>query len=81
MNTEPDMDPVCWRMLRIKLRLENLIDSSTTAKNADLRDILQSVKTFLKNHCDHQYVRDYIDITPDRGMTVIYCELCETVFE
>lgn len=27
--------------------------------------------------CEHEYVEDYIDITPDRSEKIIYCEICE----
>jgi len=64
-----------------KLRLERLVDHTSTANNQDLLEILSLIKQFLKKHCRHHFVRDYVDITPDRGMTVVYCELCETVSE
>ena len=34
----------------------------------------------LKNdniNCNHQFVRDLIDITPDKSMEITYCILCE----
>ena len=27
--------------------------------------------------CDHEWIDDYIDITPDRSMPITYCEKCE----
>ena len=27
--------------------------------------------------CDHEFVRDLIDITPDKSMEITYCILCE----
>lgn len=29
------------------------------------------------NKCEHQFVRDLIDITPDKSMEITYCILCE----
>ena len=29
------------------------------------------------NECKHVWIRDLIDIDPDRSMEIIYCELCE----
>lgn len=74
-------DVVCEGVLKIKWRLEGLLGHSQTAKNNDLRDIMKSVKSFLKKHCKHHFIRDYVDITPDRGMTVIYCDICESCWD
>ena len=30
-----------------------------------------------KENCNHIFVTDLIDITPDYSMEIIYCELCE----
>lgn len=30
-----------------------------------------------KYKCDHEFVRDLIDITPDKSMEITYCILCE----
>jgi hypothetical protein len=27
--------------------------------------------------CDHHFIRDLIDITPDYSKEIIYCEYCE----
>lgn len=32
-------------------------------------------------NCKHQFVRDLIDIDPDRSMMIVYCELCEKMWE
>jgi hypothetical protein len=30
-----------------------------------------------QSNCEHRFVRDLIDIDPDRSMIIVYCELCE----
>jgi len=39
-------------------------------------EILKS-KIASYNQCKHVWVRDLIDIDPDRAMEIVYCELCE----
>jgi len=45
-----------------------------------LKEIKQSKEICYKkiiSMCEHEYVEDYIDITPDRSDRIIYCEICE----
>jgi hypothetical protein len=36
-------------------------------------------KSPLKN-CDHNIIKDWIDLTPDSGKTIYYCEKCLSTF-
>jgi hypothetical protein len=29
------------------------------------------------NNCNHNFIKDLIDITPDYSKEIIYCEICE----
>ena len=29
------------------------------------------------NECEHKFIRDLIDITPDKSKEIIYCIFCE----
>ena len=40
------------------------------------REIMEKIKNFIKLHCHHNYVSDYIDITPDYGCNIVYCTKC-----
>jgi hypothetical protein len=30
--------------------------------------------------CEHKLVKDMIDITPEKSMMIVYCEICEQTF-
>jgi len=34
-------------------------------------------KQYIQNACCHEFVEDFIDITPDKSQPVTYCKLCE----
>ncbi len=33
--------------------------------------------TLVQQHCNHDFVDDYIDITPERSEKITYCRICE----
>lgn len=47
----------------------------------DLSFLLQDFKAYadfkLDTICDHEWIHDEIDVTPDRSQKIIYCKLCE----
>ena len=38
---------------------------------------LQTIKSFLRKYCSHEWVIDDIDIDPDRSRRIKYCLKCE----
>lgn len=38
---------------------------------------LTTLETILDEICEHQFVEDDIDITPDNSIKIKYCEICE----
>jgi hypothetical protein len=46
-----------------------------------LLDSLNNImERYPKNNCDHCWVNDYIDLTPERSMKICYCTKCEATF-
>lgn len=43
-------------------------------------DALNNCRNYLKKHCSHQFVSDFIDIDPDRTQFVRYCSDCYVTF-
>ena len=58
--------------LKRKIKLER-----TSPKSKELEEI----KIFLLKNCNHKWVNDLIDVTPDRSIYVKYCELCESTIK
>jgi hypothetical protein len=51
--------------------------NSLTDLIADLKQFKYNVEKNLENICNHDWITDYIDITPDRSRKICYCSKCE----
>ena len=58
------------------VRARNLLQSMT-GTNAELDQIACQLNAFIEKHCDHEFVYDLIDISPECSKTVSYCSKCE----
>ena len=71
------------RQQHIVLELNSMNGQDTSRQYAmhRLKDMIKYLDTILKNECRHEYVTsDYIDITPDKGQNITYCETCFSTF-
>lgn len=41
--------------------------------------VMEHIAKYLEENCPHEFVSDYIDITPDYGCNIRFCERCGTV--
>ena len=64
-------------LARIKLILESL---EIPAEDAEMRQIYNLVSIYLDTKCDHHIVTDCIDIGPDNGYTIRFCDVCMRTF-
>jgi hypothetical protein len=62
-------------LYRMKLELEA---RSMTDTNDDLKIIIQNIDKYLRDHCVHKIVYDYIDLSNERSIMISYCEKCYT---
>ena len=69
----------------------------TESDSDSMRELLNTYYTYLQlcearmahlihliektNHCCHEIITDYIDIDPDKSMTIKYCSKCSLTFE
>ena len=42
-----------------------------------LKQIDDLLNKKILNHCNHEFIEDYIDITPDKSEKIVYCKICE----
>jgi hypothetical protein len=47
----------------------------------DKTRILNAINIFFLTNCEHEFVTDYVDITPDKGRNIKYCSRCEITFD
>jgi len=59
--------------------INKIIDIITChiVKKTDAELELNNCDNLLYQMCQHNFVEDYIDITPDISQKIIYCSLCE----
>ena len=46
-------------------------------KISELELTIEQLNQIICDNCQHTFVEDVIDITPDRSQNIIYCTVCE----
>lgn len=46
----------------------------------EIQQIHELVVNYIESNCIHNIVTDYIDITPDYGHNIRYCDICMKTF-
>lgn len=62
------------------LHLKEIMVSKFQQILADLTILLEHIDQTLKAECVHEYVEDWIDITPERSQKITYCSTCHCTF-
>jgi hypothetical protein len=66
-------------LISLKRSLENDIQGMEYTLGIRKTEV-KFLAEFIKEHCNHKWVTDMIDIDPDRSMNISYCEKCESQF-
>lgn len=78
-----DEEQVIDNIVRIKYKFENIIhillEKEERKKTNELKQIKSLIDAYLRNFCDHEITRDYIDIG-EKQLSIDYCHKCETTF-
>jgi hypothetical protein len=64
-------------LARIKTILESV---DIPEDDVEMRQICDLVSNYLDTKCEHHIVTDYIDIGPDNGYTIRFCDVCMRTF-
>jgi hypothetical protein len=51
--------------------------SEYETKIIELEVTIEHLSKFICHSCEHTFVEDVIDITPDRSQNITYCTICE----
>ena len=46
-------------------------------KKQEIQNLKNICNQYIHSLCNHEFVKDDIDIDPDRSKTIIYCQLCD----
>lgn len=55
--------------------------NKTVTTTDEIKNKITKTTTIKTNECEHNIIQDWIDIDPDRSMTVFYCEHCLQTFD
>lgn len=62
-------------LCNVQLILKELVDY-----DFEIQQIHELVVNYIESNCIHNIVTDYIDITPDYGHNIRYCDICMKTF-
>tara|TARA_B100000902_G_scaffold54557_1_gene61273 strand:- start:318 stop:539 length:222 start_codon:yes stop_codon:yes gene_type:complete len=57
-----------------------LILKELTDYDFEIQQIHELVVNYIESNCVHNIVTDYIDVTPDYGHSIRYCDICMKTF-
>jgi hypothetical protein len=46
-------------------------------KKKEIKYLINLCQQYIQSMCNHEFVKDDIDIDPDRSKTISYCQFCE----
>ena len=58
--------------------LESIERLPIEERDQDYTKLINEIKGYLYDHCSHHFIKDIIDITPDRSKEIFFCEMCYT---
>lgn len=70
-------DEMIGDLLEIKYSIESMETSEIDKK----RNIISKINLFLLMNCNHVIICDYVEITPEAGCNIKYCEKCHYTFD
>ena len=56
--------------------MKTIMSRINIGNDAILLSIKTNIEQYIIEKCDHNIVYDYIDITPESGHTIKFCDLC-----
>lgn len=63
--------------INILLETQELLKSFYELTNDnEIMNIYNNIEEYIKLNCNHHYIEDYIDLTPDKSMKIHYCTNC-----
>ena len=69
------------KKIRILSNVKSMLDDIVNYdSDSDIQQIHKLVVNYIESKCIHNIVTDYIDITPDYGHNISYCDFCMKTF-
>jgi hypothetical protein len=67
---------------KILIRVKSIMDHiPANEQSIEYKFIVQMIHTLIEQTCQHEIVRDLIDISPDKSETIYYCRHCSHCYD
>jgi hypothetical protein len=73
MNNAEKLDAVHYARNR-------LLSVPLQHRDTEYAKLCTAIEQYLKTNCEHEIIKDLIDIDPDRSKTITYCTKCMVTF-
>jgi hypothetical protein len=68
-------------IIRTLSEVQTQISRHCAADDADLLNIRRLIQLYMDTHCKHHIVYDYVDIPPEGGHSIRFCDVCMKTFD
>jgi hypothetical protein len=60
--------------------VKSILDDDIVKDDCDIQQIYELVVKYIDTNCKHNIITDYIDVSPDTGYNINYCDICMKTF-
>ena len=60
--------------------LSSLNSLSENKQSTEYKTIVESIKKYLNENCEHCIIEDHVDTSPESSKKIFYCEKCYLMF-
>ena len=67
--------------IRVLSTVKTILNDDIVKDDCDIQQIYELVVKYIDSNCQHNIITDYIDISPDIGYNIHYCDICMKTFQ
>jgi len=67
--------------IQILSTVKTILNDDIVKDDCDIQQIYELVVKYIDSNCQHNIITDYIDISPDLGYNIRYCDICMKTFQ
>ena len=67
--------------IQILSTVKTILNDDIVKDDCDIQQIYELVVNYIDSKCQHNIITDYIDISPDIGYNIHYCDICMKTFQ
>jgi hypothetical protein len=67
--------------IQILSTVKTILNDDIVKDDCDIQQIYELVVNYIDSNCQHNIITDYIDISPELGYNIHYCDICMKTFQ